>query len=149
MTVWKSRIARRHGDHRRRGGAIVEFAVVLPLLLTILLGIIEYGYVFMVRQSLQHAAREGCRLASLQTSVPPYANVIQRVNDVMAPINVPINTPTVGPPPDNPPCTVEVVVTVPYSDVSIFGGAGFLGNFMGGDDLKGSCTMRKEGCTLP
>ncbi|MCH7924486.1 MAG: pilus assembly protein [Planctomycetes bacterium] len=146
MTVWKSRIARRHGDHRRRGGAIVEFAVVLPLLLTILLGIIEYGYVFMVRQSLQHAAREGCRLASLQTSVPPYANVIQRVNDVMAPINVPINAPTVT---QNNACEETVEVSVAYSDVSIFGGAGFLGNFMGGDDLKGSCTMRKEGCTLP
>ena len=141
MTRWKSRIARRHPDHRRRGGAIVEFAVVLPLLLTILFGIIEYGYVFMVRQSLQHAAREGARLASLQTSVPPYANVIQRVNDVMAPVNVPINTPTVT----QGPCEETVSVSVPYDDVSLFGGFFGFGNF----DLTGSCTMRKEGCTLP
>ncbi|MCH7993958.1 MAG: pilus assembly protein [Planctomycetes bacterium] len=142
MTRWKSRIARRHHDRRRRGSAVVEFAVVLPLLLTILFGIIEYGYVFMVRQSLQHAAREGCRLASLQTSVPPYANVIQRVNDVMAPINVPINTPTVT----QGPCAETVEVSVPYASVSLFGG--FL-NLDQNYNLKGSCTMRKEGCTDP
>lgn len=141
MTGWKSRITRRHRDHRRRGGAIVEFAVVLPLLLTILFGIIEYGYVFMVRQSLQHAAREGCRLASLQTSVAPYANVIQRVNDVMAPIGVPIDTPTVT----QGPCEEIVRVSVPYDSVSLFGGFFGFGNFQ----LTGSCTMRKEGCTLP
>ena len=141
MTRWKSRIARRHYDRRRRGSAVVEFAVVLPLLLTILFGIIEYGYVFMVRQSLQHAAREGCRLASLQTSVPPYANVIQRVNDVMAPINVPINPPTVT----QGPCEETVRVSVPYESVSLFGGFFGFGNF----ELTGSCSMRKEGCTLP
>lgn len=140
MTIWKSQIARRRRNHRRRGGAIVEFAVVLPLLLTILFGIIEYGYVFMVRQSLQHAAREGCRLASLQTSVPPYANVIQRINDVMAPINAPI-TPTVT----QGPCEETVQVSVPYESVSLFGGFFGFGNF----ELAGTCTMRKEGCTLP
>ncbi len=146
MTIWKSQIARRRRDHRRRGGAIVEFAVVLPLLLTILFGIIEYGYVFMVRQSLQHAAREGCRLASLQTSVPPYANVIERVEGIMGAARVPINAPTVT---QQGPCMETVEVSVAYSEVSIFGGAGFLGNFVGGSDLKGSCTMRKEGCTDP
>ena len=119
----------------------MEFAVVLPLLLTILFGIIEYGYVFMVRQSLQHAAREGCRLASLQTSVAPYTNVIARVNQVMAPTNVPINTPTVT----QAPCEETVRVSVPYDSVSLFGGFFGFGNF----DLTGSCSMRKEGCTLP
>lgn len=147
MTRWKSRIARRHRDHRRRGSAVVEFAVVLPLLLAILFGIIEYGYVFMIRQSLQHAAREGCRLASLQTSVAPYENVKLKVNSIMDAARVSTNTPTVGPPPGTS-CTVEVVVSVPYDDVSIFGGARFLG-FDTNFNLKGSCTMRKEGCTDP
>ena len=58
---------------------------MLPLLLTILFGIIEYGWVFMVRQTLQTAAREACRQAVLQTSVAPYANVTDRVTTVMAP----------------------------------------------------------------
>ena len=75
---------RGNNSHKERAAAIVEFAVVLPLLMTILLGIIEYGYIFMVRQSLQHAAREGCRQASLSTSVAPYANVVDRVDTSMA-----------------------------------------------------------------
>ena len=81
MKTWKLRRKPRPAENRRRAGAIVEFAVILPLLLTILFGIIEFGYVFMVRQSLQHAAREGCRLASLQTSQAPYANVVARINE--------------------------------------------------------------------
>lgn len=35
---------------KRKASTIVEFAVVLPFLFAILLGIIEYGWVFMVRQ---------------------------------------------------------------------------------------------------
>ncbi|MHC5110047.1 MAG: TadE family protein, partial [Planctomycetota bacterium] len=73
----------RRRSSRARAGAIVEFAVVLPLLLTILFGIIEYGWIFSVRQTLQHAAREGCRLSVLQTSVDPYTNVTNRVQDIM------------------------------------------------------------------
>ena len=73
------------GSTLARAAAVVEFAVVLPLLLTILFGIIEYGWVFMVRQTLQAAAREGARLAVLQTSVQPYTEVISRVNEVMGP----------------------------------------------------------------
>jgi len=130
-----------HRNHRRRGGAIVEFAVVLPLLLTILFGIVEFGYVFLVRQSLQHAAREGCRLASLKTSVAPYANVITRVKEIMGAANVPIDPVSVT----QGPCEEIVQVTVPYDSVSLFGG--FLG--VGDFTLTGRCTMRKEGCTLP
>ncbi len=124
----------------RRAAVAVEFAVILPLLLTILFGIIEFGYVFMVRQSLQHAAREGCRMASLQTSQPPYTNVLARVNEIMAAASVPITPPTVT----QGPCEETVVVSVPYDSVSLFGT--FLG--FGGYNLTGQCTMRKEGCTL-
>lgn len=127
--------------HRRRAGAIVEFAVVLPLLLTVLFGIIEYGWVFMVRQTLQNAAREGCRVAVLQTSADPYTGVTDRVAEVMEPTNLTTYTvemthATVGD------CTESVTVSVPYNDVSILGG--FFGTHE--YDLVGSCSMRKEGC---
>ena len=118
----------------------MEFAVVLPLLLTILFGIIEYGYVFMVRQTLQHAAREGGRLASLQTSVSPYTNVIDQVNAIMAPTRISSYQVQVT----QGPCEETVTVTVPYDDVSLVGG--FFGTH--GYNLTGTCTMRKEGCTL-
>lgn len=134
------RAARRDRSFRARAAAVVEFAVVLPLLLTILFGIIEYGWVFMVRQTLQMAAREGCRLAVLQTSVDPYANVIARVDQVMAPTGLGTYTITMThASAANPVESVEI--SVPYDDVSLMGG--FFGTHA--YNLAGNCTMRKEG----
>ena len=45
-----------------RGQALVEVALVLPLILMILLGIMEFGRAFNAYLTLQHAAREGARL---------------------------------------------------------------------------------------
>jgi len=135
-----TRRTKRGCDARRRGAAVVEFAVVLPLLLTVLFGIIEYGWVFMVRQTLQTSAREGCRLAVLQTSVSPYTEVLERVSNVMAPTGlrtyaVTMSHATAGNPVET------VTVTVPYNDVSLMGGFFGTHNY----DLGGTCTMRKEG----
>ena len=44
-----------------RGAAAVEFALVLPMLLVILLGIIEFGRAYNTQISLTHAARETAR----------------------------------------------------------------------------------------
>jgi Flp pilus assembly protein TadG len=49
---------------RRPGIATVEFALVLPLLVTLLLGIWEVGRLVQVSQVLQNAAREAARQAS-------------------------------------------------------------------------------------
>ena len=51
--------------HRQRGVALAEFAIVLPLFLTILLGMIDYGYYFYVAVSASNAAREGARQCTL------------------------------------------------------------------------------------
>jgi hypothetical protein len=53
--------------HRPRGAAAVEFAIVLPLLLTILFGTIEWGYYFFTREIVINSAREGARVGTLQT----------------------------------------------------------------------------------
>lgn len=52
------------GERRRgeRGQAVVEFAVVLPLLVLLLLGIMEFGRVIHSLLTIQNAAREGARL---------------------------------------------------------------------------------------
>lgn len=50
---------------KERGAVAVEMAILLPLLLLILLGIIEYGRVLNVQVSLTHAAREGARHAAI------------------------------------------------------------------------------------
>jgi Flp pilus assembly protein TadG len=48
----------------RRGAAAVELAVVLPLLLTLLLGVWDMGRLIDASQILSSAAREGARCAS-------------------------------------------------------------------------------------
>ncbi len=59
---------RRRSRPRRRGGAILEAALVLPILLTISFGMVEFGYLFFVKHTLQGAAREGARAAILPTA---------------------------------------------------------------------------------
>ncbi len=50
---------------RRRAVAAVELAIVLPILILALVGIIEFGRAVMVQQIITNAAREGARRAIL------------------------------------------------------------------------------------
>ncbi len=47
---------------RERGAALVEFAFVLPVLLLLILGIIDFGRAYGAKQELIHATREGVRV---------------------------------------------------------------------------------------
>jgi hypothetical protein len=131
---------RDRGSPRARAAAVVEFAVILPLLLVILFGIIEYGYVFMVRLTLQNAAREGARIAVLQTTVEPYTEVTSRIDQIMS---TAVSSYSVALTHATGPCDPmeTVTVSVPYADVSLMGG--FFGEHT--YDLIGAAAMRKEG----
>ena len=49
---------------RQEGGAAVEFALVLPILLLILFGILEYGWYFTQQIVLINAVHQGARASS-------------------------------------------------------------------------------------
>jgi hypothetical protein len=51
------------------GTELVEFAIVVPLLVTLLLGIVWMGRAYNVYQTITRAAREGARYAVLPNSV--------------------------------------------------------------------------------
>jgi Flp pilus assembly protein TadG len=51
--------------YTRRATTVVEMAVMAPLFLAAMMGMIEIGYAFMVKQTVTSAAREGARAASL------------------------------------------------------------------------------------
>jgi Flp pilus assembly protein TadG len=54
--------------HRRRsdrGAALVEFALVLPLLLVVIAGIVDFAFAFQRYEVITNAAREGARMAVL------------------------------------------------------------------------------------
>jgi Flp pilus assembly protein TadG len=50
---------------REDGAAAVEMALVLPLLVLLVFGIIEFGFIFNRKITITHAAREGVRTYSL------------------------------------------------------------------------------------
>jgi Flp pilus assembly protein TadG len=51
---------------RDRGAAAVEFALILPLLVTLVFGITEFGRAYFVQTTLSAAARDGVRVMALQ-----------------------------------------------------------------------------------
>jgi Flp pilus assembly protein TadG len=48
-----------------KGAAALEFALVAPLLLMVLLGIVSYGYMLSFRQGMSQGAAEGARAAAV------------------------------------------------------------------------------------
>jgi len=53
-------------DHR--GSALVEFAITVPILLAVLLGIFEFARAWNIQQVITNAAREGARAAVVPTA---------------------------------------------------------------------------------
>ncbi|MDY0223271.1 MAG: pilus assembly protein [Desulfobacterium sp.] len=51
------------GKDSETGAAMVEFALILPLLVLLLLGIIQFGFIFNAQITLTSAVREGARHA--------------------------------------------------------------------------------------
>lgn len=51
--------------HDNKGQSTVEFVLLLPVLLLILMAIIEFGFMFNAYLSITHASREGARLGSI------------------------------------------------------------------------------------
>lgn len=86
-----SRRARRN----RRGAAVVEFAIVAPLFILLLFGMIEFGRMIMVQQVLTNASREGARRAIIEGSTQ--TEVETQVNNYLAGTTVSGATVTVEP----------------------------------------------------
>ena len=71
---------------RDRGSAAVEFAILLPVLLLILFGIIDFGRALNAQIALTQAAREGARLDAL--SQP---NLVTRTQEAAAGLGSAVN----------------------------------------------------------
>ena len=55
----------RRRNKSERGANLVEFALVAPLLMILIFGIIEFSWVFAQNLNVRHGAREGARLAAV------------------------------------------------------------------------------------
>lgn len=109
-----------------RGAAAVEFALVLPLLVLLVFGIVQFSIAYNRAQGLHAAAREGARIASLPQTTQ--GDISARVTSTLA--GVPLNgAPTIAVDPSSAqPCknrsgqTVTVTVTaVTDLDIPLWG----------------------------
>lgn len=132
---------------RRRGAAMLEFAIVLPLFLLLLLGIIEMGRVIMLHQVATNAAREGARRAvvpgatqaTVTAAVNEYLNnagisATGRSVKVYNSAGTSVLLETIPP---REPATVEI--TFPYAS-NTWGFSRIVGN----GSLRNQVTMRRE-----
>lgn len=137
---WR-RSARLAGRRTRHGVAATEFAIVVPLFLLFVIGIIELGRGLMVQQVLINASRVGARQAI--TFGATSASVKSAVADYAASVTVPTVAVTVAPDPAaaTPGQPITVSTSVQYSDISWLPSPWFLG----GATLTANSQMRKEG----
>jgi Flp pilus assembly protein TadG len=71
----------RNRRQRQRGNAVLDMALVLPILLALAFGTVEFGYYFYVKHNVQAAAREGARAAIVPSAVA--GDVTTAVQNVM------------------------------------------------------------------
>jgi Flp pilus assembly protein TadG len=72
---------------------MVEFAIILPILVMLLMGIIEFGRAYNTQLALQASAREGARAAALgQTS----GDITTRVQTAASPHTVDVDLSQAG-----------------------------------------------------
>lgn len=140
---------------QRRGVAAVEMAIVLPILLLALVGIIEFGRAVMVQQIITNAAREGARRGVSSQSTADFIRtryVIPYVSRALyggtgeyptdigtGNVQVSMTTETASPNADTIKGLITVTVAVPYDEVD-YG----LGIWLGGTTLSAQVTMRRE-----
>jgi Flp pilus assembly protein TadG len=72
-----------------RGAAAVEFALVVPLLLVLVFGVISFAFMLNFRQALSQAATEGARAAAVQVDATARtADATTAVTDALAGVGV-------------------------------------------------------------
>jgi Flp pilus assembly protein TadG len=122
-----------------RGNAVVEFALVLPILLLILFGITELGRMILTTNILNSASREGARLAAV-SPMGEKAAIEARVNEVLAAAKVSPKAITV----EYLATTNSVRVTV-TTDFQILSRSVLPPSLRGTIELRGQTVFRYEG----
>jgi Flp pilus assembly protein TadG len=58
-------VTRPNRREKSRGAVLIEFVIVLPVFLLMLLASIDWGWYFVLRENVVHATREGARVGSV------------------------------------------------------------------------------------
>jgi Flp pilus assembly protein TadG len=114
-------LARRHAP--RPGSAVVEFALVLPVFVMFLFGLIEIGRTMMTASLLTEAARVGCRAGVLPSSnnkavYTAVTNKVRGLSLANPEINIEVNGTSGDVATAQTRDDITVEVSVDYSDVT-------------------------------
>jgi Flp pilus assembly protein TadG len=129
--------------HDVRGAAAVEFAIVLPLVLLLVCGIVDFGRMLNVQITLSAAAREGARWEALRMSATTGVSTASRVATAAPGIAPTPATAVLSSCPANPAPTqnASVAATTTYTLLTPL--SAISGLFGGG--LPGSVTLTGRG----
>ncbi len=133
-------------SRERRGVAAVEVAVVAPIFVLILFGIVEFGSMFFVRNTMVHAARSGARQLAIQGATEEEAIAIAQ--NTLAVTNITGATITAqnayaGAGDDAAAREVWVQIDLPARSASLLGDP--LNLFPANNNITVRATLRKEG----
>ena len=130
------------GRHRERGAALIEFALVFPMLLVLTLTVVDISRAFFVKNLAYQAAREGVRTLVVG-SVSDSMAVRQRVMQVTGAANVTLKSLGVTGPNADKLQSVSVGVEFHWMFGGLFSWLG--ATFSDPATLTGVAWMRKEG----
>ena len=127
---------------RDTGQSLAEFALLLPVRMGVVIGIFEFGRAWNVDQVLTNAAREGGRLAVVETSSE--GDVLDAVETALtnASLDPSLATISVDGMDDGYGTQATVVVAYPYEFVFLGPIMAFLGD--GGGDAPGAITLTSQ-----
>ncbi|MCA9248855.1 MAG: pilus assembly protein [Planctomycetales bacterium] len=111
---------------RRKGAGVLELAVVLPLFLAMTFGIMDYGWLFFARNTMQHAARRAVRAMAVQemTAVEGEAVAQATLDASLSNYNFTINITNTADP------IITCDISIPASDIGLTGFTTLPGNNM-------------------
>jgi len=104
------RRARRSRLRREDGNTLVEMALVLPLLVVLVFGIVEFGRAYNAQVTLTHAAREGVRVLALTGDGGEAADAARNAATSLSPGQLSVSTSDCDP--GEP---AELTITYPFS----------------------------------
>lgn len=124
------------------GQSLVEFAILVPVLMGVVIGIFEFGRAWNVDQVLTNAAREGARLAVIETSSE--GDVIEAVETALenASLDTSLATISVDGVEDDYGSPATVQIAYPYEFIFLGPIMAFLGD--GEGDAPGAITLTSQ-----
>jgi Flp pilus assembly protein TadG len=75
--MWASVLSKLRSRKSQRGAAALEFALVFPVLLLLLVGIVDFGMLMSTQSVVANAAREGARTAALSNNSIASQNAVK------------------------------------------------------------------------